>query len=88
MLPPDLYRGMPSSFALMYVAKPLTEASTPIPELGAVPRKAGYQLVNIICGATVSVATLMGLPIVPVNVIAPSASFPDLRPCLKSQPQL
>lgn len=86
MVAPDVYRGMSPSVALVYVAQPLSDMSTPIPELGDITRRPGYQLASIICGDAASVRSATDPTKISLVVVPPTASFPDLRPCFRSQP--
>lgn len=83
MIAPDLYRGMPNSAVLFYVAQPASSADVPLRELAEVVSKSGYSLANADC---LDDNYVLGDARTVITMVVPSSSFPDLRVCLRSQP--
>jgi hypothetical protein len=84
MIPPDVYRGMPNSAVLFYVAEPISSADVPLRELADVVSTPGYHLGSADC-INDAYARLID-PRIVITMVVPSSSFPDLRVCLRSQP--
>jgi hypothetical protein len=91
MAVPDVYRGMPVDGVLLYFAETVAERDKVIPEI-VFPAKKGYHVGLVRCIQTdQSPAAPTAIyeavpPSATINVTAPSFAFPDLRPCLRSQP--
>lgn len=91
MVAPDVYRGMPSTRVLLYVAETVPPNQHVMPELMFAASK-GYHVGWIRCleneqsPAVSPIIDEVSPPTATIELVAPSIAFPNLRSCLQSHP--